>query len=402
MNQLAIACFATGLLWLVYVYAGYPLILAILGLFRRIRPRRRENYAPFISVLISARNEEKDIGWKIAETLDLDYPADRLEVLVASDASEDRTDEILASIHDPRLRSFRLTRRGGKGRALNNLVRHACGELLFFTDANAHVERGSLRQIARHFGDERVGCVTGDSHSIFEAEHAAIADGASVYWSYESYLRRLESAVGSVLVCDGAIFCIRRKLYTPVSPDLANDLELPMHIGGSGYWVLHEPQAIVWERDTSSPSEEFARRRRICAQGTLGMWRLRHTLYGIRGWQFLTHKTLRWLTSIPLLLVLAGTIWLAKNPVFSVLLALQLLFYVAAVMVWLLHYFGRSAGRLLSVPFYVVLGVLGAFCGVLDAVRGRRFDIWEISKQSRGRPIAVANRSANSSVFLGK
>lgn len=391
MRQLGLVCLVTGALWILYVYAGYPAILAILVLFRRVRPRRQEDYAPLVSVLISARNEEKDIAWKIAETLAWDYPADRLEVLVASDASEDRTDDILAGIRDPRVQWFRMERRGGKGRALNELARRASGDLLFFTDANAHVEPGSLRMAARHFADPRVGCVTGDSHSIPERDQAAIGDGASVYWGYESTLRILESGLGSVLVCDGAVFCMRRELYTPVSPDLANDLELPMLIGNSGHWILHEPRAVVWEHDTSSPSEEFARRRRICAQGALGMWRLRHTIRGLRGWQFLSHKALRWLTLVPMALMLAGTVLLDDNPVFGALLALQALFYFCAVMVALLHCAGRRAGRLLSVPFYILLGAWGALVGVVDACRGRRFDIWEIPTKSRGRAIAAVS-----------
>jgi cellulose synthase/poly-beta-1,6-N-acetylglucosamine synthase-like glycosyltransferase len=391
MKEFGIICFLSGIIWILYVFAGYPLILMVLLLFRRIQPRRNQDSVPFVSVLISARNEERDIAWKIAETLDLDYPADRLELLVASDASEDRTDDILAGIRDPRLKWLRMRRRGGKGRALNKLVQRARGELLFFTDANAHVEKRSLRRMARHFQDERVGCVTGDSHSISEIEHAAISDGASVYWGYESYLRRLESGIGSVLVCDGAIFCMRRKLYTPLAPDLANDLELPMRIGELGYWILHEPQAVVWEHDTSSPSEEANRRRRICAQGALGMWKLGHTIHGIRGWQFLTHKVLRWLTLIPLGLVLVGTLFLVDNPVFAGMLALQAIFYLCAATVWLLNRSGRRAGRLFSVPFYVLLGAWGTLCGVLDACRGRRFDIWEIPSQSRGRAMAATH-----------
>ena len=345
--------FWISVLWLGYVYAGYPLLLALLGLFRRVRPVISDDYLPTVSVLISARNEEKDIAWKVAETLAWDYPADRLEVLVASDASTDGTDEILQGIADPRLSYFKLEKRGGKIRALNLLAQRATGDLLFFTDANAHIAPGVLRKMARHFADPRVGCVTGTSRPLPETDN-----GAGTYFSIESRISSMESRLGSVLVADGAIHCARRALYTPLDPNLANDLELPLRIGHAGLWTIFEPEAIAVERETSSPREEFSRRRRICAQGALGMWQLRFALRGLRGWQFFSHKFLRWLTLAPLFGIL-----LAGWPL--LLLALALLIRP-------------------RVTFYVLLGATGALTGVLDACLGRRFDIWEIPSLSRG------------------
>jgi len=371
--------------WVVYVYAGYLLILGLYTLAIRVRPLKRIDYFPSVSVLISARNEEKDIRWKVLETLTWDYPAEKLEVLVASDASDDRTDEILHALQDPRLRVFRMAQRGGKCRALNHLAQQAAGEILFFTDANAQIGPDCLSKIVRHFADARVGCVTGDSYSVKEPNEQPIAAGASVYWSYESLIKRLESRVGSVLVCDGAVFGMRQSLYVPVAPDLANDLELPLHVGHAGYWILHEPDARVLERDTSSPRQEFARRRRICSQGALGMWRLRRTLQGSRGWQFSSRKLLRWLTLIPMLAILASTAGLVANPWFAAFFALQAAFYLAGAAALVLAATGRGAGRVLSVPLYVLLGSAGALVGVWDACRGRRFDVWEIPTLSRGQ-----------------
>jgi cellulose synthase/poly-beta-1,6-N-acetylglucosamine synthase-like glycosyltransferase len=384
MKTAGYACLIAGVLWLGYVYVGYPVLLALLAIIRRVRHRLEREHTPAISVLISARNEEQDIQWKVAETLSLDYPREQVQVLVASDASDDGTDRILESIDDPRLQTFRMEQRGGKARALNELVKHATGELLFFTDANAHVKPDSLRQMARHFADPRVGCVTGDSFAIPQDEGAAIAQGASIYWAYESTIRALESRLGSVLVCDGAIFCIRRDLYTSVSPELANDLELPILIGARRYWVLHEPAAVVWEHETTSQAEEFARRRRICAQGALAMIRLRKSIRGFRAWQFVSHKALRWLSLVPMSLFLIGSILLSSMPLFGVTLAAQCAFYILAAAGWRLHRTGRTPGRHFSVPFYVVMGGYGALVGIIDACRGRRFDIWDIPTQSRG------------------
>jgi len=378
------ALFWIGILWIAYVYVGYPLILALLARIQRVHPVMKDDFLPTVSVLISARNEEKDIGWKAAETLAWDYPRDRLELLVASDASEDRTEEILRAIKDPRLKLARMERRSGKGVALNRLAQMAQGELLFFTDANAHIPAYCLKRTVRHFADERVGCVTGMTSAQPDVD-LAIESGEGLYLNYETRISQLESRLGSVLVCDGAIFCIRRSLFHPVFPELANDLELPMRIGEAGYWVLHEPAATVFEKETGSPQEEFARRRRICGQGLLAMWKFRGTLRGRRGWQLVSRKFLRWLTLIPLALALIGSASLAGQPFFALVLTLELAFYCFAMVGWALALKGRKAGQAFSVPFFVMLGSVAAFVGIVDTCLGRRFAVWEVPTLSRGR-----------------
>jgi cellulose synthase/poly-beta-1,6-N-acetylglucosamine synthase-like glycosyltransferase len=389
MRELALAAFGVGVSWVAYTYVGYPLVLWLIGFIVRVRPQKRKDYLPIVSILIAARNEERDIEWKVRETLAWDYPADRLEVLVASDASDDRTDEIVQAIDDLRVKLVRMQKRGGKGRALNRLAELARGELLFFTDANAHIAPHVLRNMAAHFADMRVGCVTGGTQPI-GADQQAIGSGASSFLGYESILYRMESRIGSVLACDGAIFCIRRSLYTPVSPEIANDLELPLRIRHAGFWILHEPSAVARETDTSSPGEEFARRRRICAQGMLTMSQLRVTLGGLRGWQFLSHKLLRYLTLVPLLLVLFSAAVLWREPLFAVILMLQAMFYGAALYGYVSTLLNWKSGRLSGTPFYIVFGSVGAVAGIVDACRGRRFDVWEIPKLSRGKQDAPA------------
>jgi cellulose synthase/poly-beta-1,6-N-acetylglucosamine synthase-like glycosyltransferase len=371
----------TGAAWAAYVFVGYPLLLAAVARLRRIRPVAREEYSPRVSVLISARNEEKDIAWKVRETLAWDYPPSRLDIWVASDASDDRTDEILRGIGDPRVHFVRMERRGGKNRALNRLAQLAQGELFFFTDANSHVAAGCLRKMVRHFADERVGSVTGNSNGSAGDEETFA--GIAVYWGHELLIRHLENQFGSVLVCDGAIFCIRRSLYTPCLPELANDLELPLQIGKAGYWLLHEPQARVQEKETASPWEELSRRRRICAQGALGMWKLRRVLKGIRAWQFFSHKFLRWLLAIPFLLVFLSSLLLAGQPVFAGLFALQLIFWGLAL-AGLAAAAGKTAPPKPLAPLvYLLVSCVGALAGVIDACAGRKFDVWESPSLTR-------------------
>lgn len=373
-----------GVAWLVYVYAGYPLLLAVLGRIFRVRTQPREDYLPSVSVLIAARNEEKDIGWKVRETLQWDYPADRLEVLVASDASEDRTDEIVQAFQDPRVRLVRMQRRGGKVRALNRLAETARGEIFFLTDANASIPPGCLRRMVRHFADPRVGCVTGVSRPLSPEDSGAVGGGAGTYFRYESAIARLESNLGSVLACDGAVHCVRRTLFGPLQPELANDLELPLRVRHAGYLSLFEPGAYAREKETESLREEFVRRRRIAAQGALAMWRLRRALCGLRGWQFISHKLLRWLTPLPLVAVLLAAAALSDRAGFAFALAAQGAFYTCAAAGLWQACRRRRVSRAFAVPLYVLAGSLATLVGVIEAALGRSFDLWEIAVLSRG------------------
>jgi cellulose synthase/poly-beta-1,6-N-acetylglucosamine synthase-like glycosyltransferase len=375
--------------WLAYVFVGYPLLLAILGMLRQsreslaaIEPPRR------VSVLIAARNEEKDIGWKIRETVAWDYPPDRLQVLVASDASEDHTDEIIQSIRDPRLTFLRMPQRAGKIVALNLLAALAQGDILFFTDANTSIGPLCAQRMVRHFADPRVGCVTGwEGGSPGENQSLTMAGLASL--GYEATLNALESRLGSVLICDGSIFCIRASLYRPLHPELANDLELPLWIGSQGYKLLYEPEARSTENATSSPGEEFQRRRRICAQGLSGLWTLKNLLGGMRAWQFFSRKFLRWLTLVPLVMILVATLFLRSNPYFRFLLVLQVVFYALAAIGWLFAARDRKASRVFSMPFYFLLLSSAALVGVIEACLGRRFSVWDIASLSRGHEQGV-------------
>jgi cellulose synthase/poly-beta-1,6-N-acetylglucosamine synthase-like glycosyltransferase len=376
--------FWLGVSWLAYVYVGYPVLLWFVGLFRAFHPEIRDSFSPSVSVLISARNEQRDIGWKIAETLKWDYPEKQLEVVVASDASEDGTDEILRGVGDSRFRFLRLEERAGKNEALNRLNELAGGELLFFTDANSHIEPGCLRTVARYFADPRVGCVTGSERTIREGEDFVVTSGTRAFLGYESLVNALESRLGSVLVCDGSIFCIRKSLFCRLQSDLANDFELPVSIGAKGWAIVFDPSAISYEKATTDAREEFRRKRRICCQGVTGFWRLRHNLHGIRAWQLFSRKLLRWSGAIPLALVLMSSLWLARNPWYAAALILESFFYGLALWGWWLATRRREASGVTTFPFYFVMVNVAAMTGVIDAAFGKRFSIWESPAHSRG------------------
>lgn len=383
-SEAMILLFVLAVLWLTWVYVGYPAVLVVLARLFPVCHRLRTGPLPAVSVLISARNEEKDIGWKVAQTLAWDYPADQLEVLVASDASDDGTDEILRGLKDPRVKFFRMEHRVGKNAALNRLATYARGDLLFFTDANAHIGPRILRAMVRHFTDPRVGCVSGGTSPATDEHNAAIGCGTAAYETYESLILNLEGRIGALLCCDGAIFAIRRELFTPLLPELSDDLELAVRIHARGFWTVFEPAALVQERDTGSPAEEFRRRRRMGGTGILALWLLRRELSGFCWFQFLSHKFLRWLTPIPLAMLLISTAAMAGRPVMAVLLVLELAFCLAALCALVLTLSGRRVHPLLVVPFYVLLGSLGTVVGIVETCLGKRYAVWEVAALSRG------------------
>ncbi len=369
--------------WLGYVWIGYPLMLAALSWIRSFRSRAVDNCYPTVSVLIAARNEGKDIGWKVAQTLAWDYPADRLQVLVGSDASSDGTDEIVRSVDDVRVRLVRNQERAGKNATLNRLARLAQGELLFFTDANTHIEPQSLKTMVRHFADLRVGCVTGMECNVADPKASTMTAGSNAYLEYESTINCLESKLGSVLVCDGSVYCLRRSLFTELDPDLANDLEHAVRTGYAGSAIIYEPQARSFERCTTSEAEEFRRRRRIAAQGALAMWRLRQQVRGLRLWQFVSRKFLRWLTVVPLAGALASNFLLRHESFFAAILSLQIAFYGLAILGAWRRGQSRFTG-LLRLPFVFLLANVAVFVGVIDACRRKTFATWNIAELSRG------------------
>lgn len=385
--MLDLACeilFWIGIIWIGYVYVGYPVLLWLIGLLRSPLPVKTTGELPTVSVLLAARNEEKDIGWKIRETLAWDYPTEKLELLVASDASEDGTNDILRSVNHLRFRYLLLQDRTGKNEALNQLNQFAQGDLLFFSDANSHIGGSCLRQIVSHFSDPLVGCVTGIECTTRGTEDSSMTAGVQVALGYESIVNTLENRLRSVLVCDGSIFCIRRILFGKLQPELANDFELPARIGAEGYAILFDPLVVSSERATSSFIEEFHRRRRICGQGILASWRLRHCFHGLRAFQLLSRKFLRWFGAIPMCLVLLSNLWLTTHPFYALTLILQTIFYGFTLLGWWFATQPTKGRHITTFPFYFVMVNVAALVGVLETMLGRRFSIWEIPLHSRG------------------
>lgn len=362
-----------------YVYFGYP--LALWGL-ARLRPRKvfSANITPTVTLLISAFNEEHTIGPKLENTLSLDYPKDKLQIIVISDASTDGTDEIVRSFHDRGVTLLRMPSRGGKTAGLNAALAVASGDVVVFSDANILYQPDTLRNLVRGFADPSVGCVTGDSRYLEEKQSAADAQ-ENAYWGYERMIRSWESRVGSTVGGDGAIFAIRRHLYTPLPPEAINDLVIPLQIVAKGYRAIYEPTAVGYEPAAGDFRKEFRRKRRIVNRSWRGVMSVADVLkpwrVGLFAWQVWSHKVLRWLVLPLIIIAVVGCLAAVQDGwAYRVgLLGFALSIGLASVGAFVPDRSGIVA-RVAQGMFYFYLVNLAAILGIVRAVRGDVEMVW--------------------------
>ncbi|HEX5759218.1 MAG TPA: glycosyltransferase family 2 protein [Thermoanaerobaculia bacterium] len=368
------------------VYFGYPALLLLLA---RLRPRPVRRRAPgeeprSATLVIPVHNEEAVIAEKLANSLALRYPAEKLDVLVVSDGSTDATDAIVrreAARAGGRVRLLPLAR-CGKAAALDEGARSARGELLVLSDANAQLEPESLEWLTAPFADPEVGGVCGRKRHRRRGTEAAdaTAEGESLYWRWEQWQKALESRIGSVYAADGTLYALRRTLYVPIAdPAQADDIAVSARVVLQGYRLLFEPRAVAWEEPPAEGREELRRKVRVTNHSVRALRNLGPALWtsGFYSLELLAHKLLRHLVPFFLPpLLLASAALAPRAPLYAALFAAQLLFYVLAAAGFLLR--GARLGRAapLAVPYYFCLVNAAAFLGVLSILRGRRLQAW--------------------------
>lgn len=377
MIAVTVICLAA----LVYVYLGYPALCALLGAVRR-RTVAARPWVPRATVLIAARNEAACIEATVRNKLEQDYPAELLDVIVVSDASDDGTDEIVTRVaadHPGRVRLIRQEERKGKTAALNRAVRDAAGEILIFSDANSLYGPGALRILMEPFADPQVGYVTG--RMVYRAPDGSLSgEGCSAYMAYENRLRSWETAVGSIVGVDGGIDAVRAACYEPMRPDQQPDFVLPLTVAERGLRVVHEPRALLYEDALSGSDDEFRMRVRVILRAwhalkdkaaVLAPWRT-----GLFAWQVFSHKVLRYLAPVfQVALALVSVITFDDGGLWTVLAAGQGLFYIAAVVGHLFN--GRPLPSLVVLSYYLCLVNAAAGVALLRFLRGDRQVVWQ-------------------------
>ncbi len=378
MFELAQIVFWTCAAILFYVYVGYPALLALIGAFVH-REKPAPDYEPTLSVLIAAYNEQANIGRKIEQTLALDYPADKIEILVLSDGSSDRTDEIVRNYPDPRVRLVRIPERHGKTHAQNEGVRAAKGEVLIFSDATTVYHPMALRYLASNYRDPKVGAASG-RYQYFDAEGKSPTGlGTVAFWNYENLIKTMQSRIKTISGCCGCIYSVRRKAYTDLPDDIISDLVQPLWVIQKGYRVAFEDRALAYEETTKGTKEEFRMRVRVVTRGMNGILSVSDLLmpwkYGWVSIQLLSHKVLRWLVSVFLILLFLSSAALYQHPFFRALFLLQMVFYLAAMLsiVFPLHH----RWKLLGIPLYFCTLNAAALCSMVELARGRKYVTWQ-------------------------
>ena len=278
---------------IIYVYAGYPVLVCVLAAIFG-REIRKAEFEPSITVVIAAFNEAREIRDTVTNKLDQNYPRDRLNVIVVSDGSTDGTDEIIRGLSemDPgRVRLLRQEPRQGKTQALNLALRHVSTDLVVFSDANSIYAPGALRALSRAFADASVGYVTGQLVYSNPTE-SGISEGSGVYMSYENMLRAAETKLGSVVGVDGGLDAVRRELYMPMRPDQLPDFVLPLSVVERNKRVVYEPDAVVCEPGLADSGAEFRMRVRVSLRSLWALYDKRALLnplrYPVFAWQLIS------------------------------------------------------------------------------------------------------------------
>lgn len=360
-----------------YTYIGYPIVITVLAHFVR-RPVRLAPITPSVSLIIPVYNEERIVADKLDNSLALDYPRDKLEIVVVTDGSTDGTNRIAASYADRHIRLLFEPPRRGKIAALNRAVPLTRGEIVVFSDANAMLEPSTLRYLVRNFADERVACAGGEKR--VRGDSSMQGQGESAYWRYESYLKRCDNALGAAIGAIGELFAVRRERYTALEEDcVIEDFVLSLCLIQSGWRVVFEPKAVVWEQASPSLSAEWQRRTRMAAGGFQAVGRLKGMLNPFRGlpaFQYMSHKVMRWLAPFFMIAAFMANVGLWPFAFYRWMLALQVSFYLAAVVGYLSVRIGLRWWPL-QLVFYFCFTNATALAGFYRYVTGSQPVTWE-------------------------
>jgi cellulose synthase/poly-beta-1,6-N-acetylglucosamine synthase-like glycosyltransferase len=375
---------------LFYTYFGYGIVLFLLVKIKRIfvkKPSISINSLPGITLLVSAFNEETHIKDKIQNSLDLDYPRDKIQFLFVTDGSDDQTPDIVRRYKQIEL--LHQPERQGKIMAVQRAMPEVAGEIVVFTDANTLLNRDALKNIVRHFAHDKVGVVSGEKRILHQKADEAAGAGEGFYWRYESKLKQWDDELYSTMGAAGELFAIRTKLYEPIPKDsLIEDFYLSFKILERGYKIAYEPDAYAMEEPSASIREELKRKVRIAAGGIQSIVRLSELLnpfkFGVITFQYVSHRVLRWTLgplALPFIFVL-NILLLQIGFIYQLLLVGQIIFYVSALLGYLLEK-RRIRLKPLFIPYYFCMMNFAVFLGFLRYLKGSQSVLWEKAERRK-------------------
>ena len=382
MNQLLILL----ILSVLYTYFGYFLVIILIGKILRLRVLKMD-IEPTVTLLIAAYNEEKGIAKKIENSLSLDYPKNKIKIIVVSDGSTDRTDEIVKSYENYGVELLRVEGRVGKTEARNVAMRSVSGEIIVFSDATTTYKENIVRMMIRNFADKRVGMVTG--HLIYrDDENTQMGMGQKLYWQYESLIKKSQTAMGTLTGSVGCVTAFRKDLYTPLPNNIIEDFTGPLMVVMKGFRVVYEEEALCFEETTKKTSNEWSMRIRVIRGGMAGMLYARKILnpimYPVPSFQLISHKVLRWL--IPVFMIVLffvnfyGVTTEPENIFSNGLFLLQIVFYAMALTAYLLEKRGVH-GRLVAIPLYFIILNAASLVALIKTLTTNLEATWETQRE---------------------
>jgi cellulose synthase/poly-beta-1,6-N-acetylglucosamine synthase-like glycosyltransferase len=381
---------------IVYTYLGYGILLFIIIKIRRFfKIGQKETidatYEPEVTLFIAAYNEKDYVAAKMKNTLELEYPKEKLNIIWVTDGSDDGTPDLLKAY--PNTTVHHLDARNGKIGAMNRGMEFVKTPIVIFSDANTNLGKESIRRIVNLFGNPKVGCVSGEKRIIDKESDVASGAGEGIYWKYESQLKKWDAELYSVVGAAGELFAIRTKLYRHVEKDtLLDDFMISLRVAQDGYTIQYDPEAYAIETASANVKEELKRKIRISAGGIQSIVRLRSLLnvfkYGTLSFQYISHRVLRWsLTPLCLILLIPVLSTLAINEglftfnMYPIFFWLQVLFYAAALLGWFLENRETSV-KILFIPYYFFIMNLSVVLGFFRYMKNTQSVNWERSKRA--------------------
>ncbi len=389
--------FAQTIFWfsvaaLFYVYVGYPILVYLVGLAfpKKIQ---RAAFEPQVTILITAYNEEKAIRAKLENTLEIDYERGKLEILVASDGSTDKTDSIVKEFAAQGVRLFRQEGRKGKTYTQNKAVEQATGEIILFSDATTAYQTDVLREILPNFADQTIACAAGKLIYV-DTSASNVGKGAKSYWNYETFLKEAESRACSLIGASGCLYAVRKSAYRPMYPEACSDFLICTIVYEQGLRSIYEPKAICTEETNRQTDKEMKMRVRVISQTFTDLWRNRKMLNprrsGFYAIELISHKVLRY--GVPLFLFfifISNTFLVPHSLFFEIIFLLQIAFYLLAALGWLIEKTGVKLG-IFAIPHYFVLANLASAVGFYKCLRGERYANWEPIREKNEEHEAVS------------
>jgi cellulose synthase/poly-beta-1,6-N-acetylglucosamine synthase-like glycosyltransferase len=374
-----------------YTYLGYGIVLFFMIKIKRLFSRKEsfqliETDLPEVTLLIAAYNEQEYVKAKVENTFQMNYPAKKLHQIWVTDGSTDKTPELLIAY--PEVEVLHKSERNGKIAAMNRGIKFVKTPIVIFSDANTLLGKESVIKIVEMFSNKNTGCVSGEKRILNDNKEAASAAGEGIYWKYESKLKKWDAELYSAVGAAGELFAIRTELFNEVEPDtLLDDFIISLRVAMKGYKIDYDPEAYAIETASANVKEELKRKIRIAAGGIQSVVRLYPLLnifkYGMLSFQYISHRVLRWtITPVALLLVLLLNIFLIHiSDFYTVIMGLQILFYLSAFTGWILEN-KRLKVKIFFIPYYFFIMNYAVFMGFGRFIRKTQSVNWERAKRS--------------------